>query len=227
MTAPADLLLVALAGLAGAPHCLIMCGGISSSMMLNARRNPFRIAAAYHSGRITTYALVGGTMGFAGSFLNAAGRFVGLQGAASIVGGALILAWTYWRYAMPYQHRFSRLGAKPLAAAAAFRNKHEWAGTYATGLLLGLLPCGLTYAMQMNAAASGSGARGALILLVFGLSTLPVFAALALFAGKLGKAQRRGMRAAGAALAYAMGVLAMLKGASANGWIPSVHPWLW
>ena len=100
-------------------------------------------------------------------------------------------------------------------------------GTYSSGVLLGFLPCGLTYAMQMNAAASGSWAEGAALLLAFGLATVPVFALLALFSGRLGKGRKKIMRAAGTALAYTMGVLAILKGMAANGWIPSVHPWLW
>jgi len=220
-----SLLLVALAGLMGAPHCLIMCGGITSSFMLNERKDPYLAAISYHAGRITTYAVTGAIMGFVGSFLNAAGAFVGLQGAASILGGALILAWTYWRYALPIPHRL--FGRTASDAMTQGKNGGRWLGTYVSGLLLGFLPCGLTYAMQMNAAASGSTFEGGILLLVFGLSTVPIFVLLALFSGKLSKTQKRGMRFAGAALAYTMGILSILKGASANAWIPSVHPWLW
>ncbi len=222
-----SLLLAAAAGLMGAPHCLIMCGGITSSIVLNARERPIRAAAAYHAGRITTYTATGAFMGLIGSFLNAAGAFVGLQSIASIVGGVLIIAWTHWRYALPYPHRFVPFGRRADRRLAEGKREGGWAGTYSSGILLGFLPCGLTYAMQMNAAASGSWAEGAALLLAFGSATVPVFALLALFSGKLGKGRKKAMRATGTALAYTMGILAILKGMAANGWIPSVHPWLW
>jgi sulfite exporter TauE/SafE len=222
-----SLLLAAAAGLMGAPHCLIMCGGITSSFALNAPGNPLIAAAAYHAGRITTYAVAGAFMGLAGSFLNAAGTFVGLQSIASMAGGALIIAWTYWRYTLPFPHRFVPFGKRAADMSEAGKRGGRWLGTYSSGLLLGFLPCGLTYAMLMNAAASGSWAEGAALLLAFGLATLPVFVLLALFSGKLGRGRKRAMRAAGTALAYTMGALAILKGMAANGWIPSVHPWLW
>jgi len=224
------LLLAALSGLAGAPHCLIMCGGISSSFILNASGNAARAAVAYHAGRIATYTATGAFMGLIGSFLNVAGGFVGLQSVACFLGGALIIAWTYGRYSLTFPHRWFNFGARAKPSSGAERGGgggREWLGTFLSGLSLGLLPCGLTYAMQMNAATTGSWAEGALVLLVFGLSTVPVFVLLALFSLKLGKKQRKGMRVAGAALAYTMGILSILKGAAANGWIPSVHPWLW
>ncbi|WP_372632478.1 sulfite exporter TauE/SafE family protein [Cohnella sp.] len=222
-----SLLLAAAAGLMGAPHCLIMCGGITSSFALNAPGNPLKAAAAYHAGRITTYAVAGAFMGLAGSFLNAAGTFVGLQSIASMAGGALIIAWTYWRYTLPFPHGLAPFGKKANRMHAAGQRGDRWLGTYASGLLLGFLPCGLTYAMLMNAAASGAWAEGAALLLAFGWATLPVFVLLALFSGKLGRGRKRAMRVAGTALAYTMGALAILKGMAANGWIPSVHPWLW
>ncbi|MFC4601301.1 sulfite exporter TauE/SafE family protein [Cohnella hongkongensis] len=223
-----SLILAAAAGLMGAPHCLVMCGGITSSFMLNAREreHALKAAAAYHAGRITTYAATGAFMGFVGSFLNAAGTLVGLQSIASILGGALIIAWTYWRFALPFPHRFLPQ-SKRASAKQASDGRGEWLGTYSSGLLLGFLPCGLTYAMQMNAAASGSWAAGTALLLVFGLATVPIFALLALFSSQLSQGRKRAMRAAGTVLAYTMGFLAIMKGLAANGWIPSVHPWLW
>jgi len=222
-----SMLIVVLAGLMGAPHCLIMCGGISTSFMLNAKKNPYHSALAYHAGRITTYTFTGLLMGLVGSFMNIAGGFVGVQSIASMLGGLLIIAWTYWRYTLPYQHRLWPSGRGTNRFLARLKDKHEFIGTYISGIMLGFLPCGLTYAMQMNAAASGSWMQGAIMLFLFGCSTLPIFIAIALFAGRFGRTQRKGMKTAGAILAYAMGFLSLMKGAAANGWVPSIHPWLW
>ncbi|RUS46882.1 sulfite exporter TauE/SafE family protein [Cohnella sp. AR92] len=222
-----ELAIAVLAGLTGAPHCIIMCGGIGASIAMEAKRSAVVSLLLYHSGRILTYALTGAVMGAAGSFLNLAGSFVGLQGAASIAGGIFILLWVWRKYALPLQairlpghERLRRLAASSTGAA-------EFLAIFLTGLLLGLLPCGLTYAMQMNAAATGHWGEGFLIMLAFGLSTFPVLFAFALFAKAIGRRTRRGLRQAGQILATIMGVLAVMKGLSANGWIPSIHPWLW
>lgn len=225
--AGSGLWIVILAGLMGAPHCLAMCGGIVSSVALQAQGNPLPSVLAYNAGRVTTYTVVGGFMGVVGSFLDVAGGFVGFQGAASIMGGLLILLWTFRRFTIPIFNF-------PILKHAYFQTKLEKMGgryeklaTFLTGILLGFLPCGLTYAMLMNAAASGSGAEGALIMLVFGLATFPILLLTGLSAGSLTKKWRKGMRKIGEILAFLMGALAILKGFSANGWIPGIHPWLW
>ena len=49
------------------------------------------------------------------------------------------------------------------------------------GALWGWLPCGLVYSVLLTALASGSAPRGALIMLAFGLGTLPNLLAIGLF----------------------------------------------
>ena len=51
-----------------------------------------------------------------------------------------------------------------------------------------LIPCGVTQAMMTLAVASGSAAKGALIMFAFVLGTTPLFFALAYLATKLGAA---------------------------------------
>ncbi|MCC3371671.1 sulfite exporter TauE/SafE family protein [Cohnella sp. REN36] len=224
---PDSLLLAALSGIAGAPHCIIMCGGIVTSFAMNAQSTPMKPVLVYNAGRVVTYALIGAFMGGAGSFLNYAGSLVGLQGIASLLGGLLILLWTATRFTLP-THRYSPLRIRFVAdRMTALRSGHELAGVFVTGLLLGFLPCGLTYAMQINAAASGTVLGGFLLLLVFGVCTLPAMVVTGLVAAKMRKAWRRRLRTAGTALALVMGILSVMKGLSANGFVPPVHPWLW
>lgn len=222
-----SILLVALAGVMGAPHCLVMCGGIVSSYAIRAKGPPLLPVLAYNAGRIATYTAIGGVMGMAGSFLDVAGRFVGIQGIASIIGGLLILLWAFRRYMLPLYSSYLPRHTFIHNKLASLGERYELLATFLTGIMLGFLPCGLTYAMHMNAAASGSWAAGGLILLVFGLATFPVLLLTALSAGSLTAKWRKGMRKAGNYLAFTMGVLSILKGMSANGWIPGIHPWLW
>ncbi len=219
--------LAVLAGLTGAPHCIVMCGGIGASIAMEARASAARALLAYHAGRVLTYGMTGAVMGAIGSFLNAAGRFAGLQGIASIAGGCLILLWALRRFSLPI-HALRIPGERRFKAAiAALGPSFEYAALFLTGLLLGLLPCGLTYAMQIQAAATGSWAEGFAMLTAFGLATFPMLAVVSLTAHRFNKAWRIRLGRWGRDLAIVMGTLSILKGMSANGWIPSVHPWLW
>ena len=54
------------------------------------------------------------------------------------------------------------------------------AGAFASGLLWGLLPCGMVYGALFYAMLSGDGWRGAAVMAGFGLGTLPSVTAVAL-----------------------------------------------
>ncbi|WP_010491160.1 sulfite exporter TauE/SafE family protein [Paenibacillus elgii] len=222
-----DLTLAWLAGLLGAPHCIGMCGATVSGFALQAKGSPLRSVLAYNAGRIVTYAALGAFMGTIGSFVDGAGKLANVQGTASLLGGCLILLWALRRTALPL-HRLDphRL---PLVRrlTARYRTAEEAGAAFVSGLLLGFLPCGLTYAMEMNAAASASPLHGLLLMLLFGLGTVPALVSVGLFAGKLNKRLRSKATMAGQFVAVWIGVLSVLRGLAAAGWIPSVHPWLW
>lgn len=219
-----DAVLAIVAGATGAPHCIVMCGGIGASLAMQARRSAAVSLFSYHGGRILTYGLTGAAMGAAGNFLETAGRMAGLRGLASILGGLLIIAWAWRRAALPLQvPALAQLGRR----AAAGKPGLEPLAAFLSGLCLGLLPCGLTYAMQMKAAASGSWHDGLALLLLFGATTFPLLFLFALTARRMSRAWRTRLGSAGRGLAWLMGILSILKGCSANGWLPHLHPWLW
>lgn len=98
---------------------------------------------------------------------------------------------------------------------------------FLTGILLGFLPCGLTYAMEINAVATASVWQGGLIMFVFGISTIPALALTGLLASWVKKSLRTRLLVYGNAVAPIIGVMAIMRGLVANGWITSIHPWLW
>ncbi|TDF97739.1 sulfite exporter TauE/SafE family protein [Paenibacillus piri] len=214
-------------GILGAPHCIGMCGGTVSGFALNAENGMVRTVAAYNLGRITTYTGLGALMGAAGSFVETAGRLAGLQGIASIIGGIFILLWVFRKVALPLA-RWGPLGIPYFRGLSQkLKSSRETGAVYGSGLLLGFIPCGLTYAMQMNAAASSEAWSGALIMAVFGIATLPALFFAGLFAGSIKKSLRGKVLWAGQAVAVWIGILSILRGMAANSWLPSVHPWLW
>lgn len=174
------------ASLLGSLHCAGMCGGIVA--LCSSRGASLLDQLAYHGARGMTYTLVGALAGSLGSALDLGGRLLGLQQwVAWVTGLALIVAggFALWR---------ARGGRTPrLVAALAPRLRGRLNGAIAAGadlpprsyaLLLGLLtpllPCGWLYVFAIAAAGTASPLRGAALMAVFWLGTIPILFALAL-----------------------------------------------
>lgn len=222
-----EYLLIALTGLLSAPHCMGMCGGIMSAWTLHSRAPMLQTVLAYNSGRILTYTLVGAIMGFIGSFIEAAGKIVGIQGIANILGGLFILLWVFVKYALPITKWTPVQLPVVKKYLGEMKLKKGLLPVFISGLLLGFLPCGLTYGMFLKAAGTGHLYKGALTLAFFGLGTLPALLFISVFSHYVKKVlQKRILLVANILMVY-MGVLSILRGMSINGWIPSINPWLW
>ncbi|WP_424765653.1 sulfite exporter TauE/SafE family protein [Paenibacillus sp. sgz302251] len=219
--------LIMLTGLFSAPHCIGMCGGIVSTVSIHTSASVRKSMLLYNAGRIFSYTLLGVVMGAVGSFIDVAGKLAGMQGLASIIGGCFLLLWLWRRFQLPLMNRLTALLHKRLAGESGRSRGQETAHLLATGIAFGFLPCGLTYAMQMTAAGTGSAAEGALVMAVFGLATFPALAAAASIAAFANKRWRRFMRRASVLTAIVVGVLSIMRGLAANGLIPTINPWLW
>jgi sulfite exporter TauE/SafE len=219
--------LIALTGLFSAPHCIGMCGGIVSAVSLHSTASVRKSTLLYNAGRIVSYTVLGAVMGAIGSFVDVAGKLAGFQGLASIIGGCFLLLWLWRRFQLPLMHRLSAFLHKKLADDANRSKGQESAHLLATGIAFGFLPCGLTYAMQMTAASTGSALEGAAVMALFGLSTFPALALAATIAAFANKKWRRFMHKAGLITAIAVGILSILRGLAVNGLIPTLSPWLW
>jgi sulfite exporter TauE/SafE len=76
----------------GFGHCIGMCGPIVASLSLTLKgRRVIVPHLLYNTGRITTYALLGGVMGATGSFTSVAARIASLQKGVMIFTGILII----------------------------------------------------------------------------------------------------------------------------------------
>jgi uncharacterized protein len=204
-------------GLLGSGHCLGMCGGIVAAFSLaTSGRGGLLFPLFYQVGRILTYMLIGLLVGMAGSAL-AFTDTLRLPGRLLLLGSDLFLiliglgsaglfsrlALLNLEYALPVRTltaTVQRLRTLPPALAAL-----------PLGMIFGLLPCGLVYAVAITAAQSASGASGALIMLSFGLGTAP---ALLLFGSTAhllsARARRLLLRAAGLMVA-AMGLYQLIR----------------
>lgn len=207
--------------LLGGVHCAAMCGGIAlalepaqpAQVTLYARRADWvRATLALHAGRLTSYTLLGALLGLAGAAAWKAG-YLPIQRALFAAGSAaLLLAGLRMlgarhpsglkRLAAPAAMAWARLATRVLARART-RAACPLARRYAAGLAWGLVPCGMVYGALGLALVAGNAAAGALVMLVFGLGTLPNLLMLSGLAAWLRRLGRRPWlrRAAGLAVA--------------------------
>jgi sulfite exporter TauE/SafE len=200
-------------------HCLPMCGPLVGSFALAAgprgTARALQGQLAYHAGRITTYALVGAAMGLTGSFVNVAGRLAGLTAAAGVLAGAVMIAMGVGAAGFS-GGLVKRLEARAAGKVSAFARSLLEGGAagrlYPLGLVLGLLPCGLSWTLFLGAAGTGSPARGLLLALVFGLGTLPALLAAGAASSLFGFRARGALYRAGGLLVAALGLVFLLRG---------------
>ena len=80
------------------------------------------------------------------------------------------------------------------------------------GMLNGLMPCPLTFAMAVNATTAPSPIEGGLMMLALGIGTLPTMFVVTFAFGKLGTKARGIMLKVAAALMIVMGANTMYNG---------------
>jgi sulfite exporter TauE/SafE len=186
-------------GLASSLHCIGMCGGISvlfgHSGQCDGSAAALREQALLHGGRIASYATLGTLAGSVGG-----AALAGLDAAA----GHQLLRW-----AAAVSLGWIGLATAGLAPAPAFLVHASMPGRGAMRLMLqvpltarriagglawGLLPCGMVYGALLFAMFAGSAMGGAIVMLGFGLGTLPALLAANLGFGRI----RSALRARGA-----------------------------
>lgn len=225
--------------LQGFLHCTGMCGPFVLAFSVRLQtgtgtgiRHAILLTLWHNGGRILSFTVLGAVFGGVGSFVNAAGHTTGLDALADLAGGGLMVLWaldelrTGHGGALVERWSLMRVTFVQSAVRRLSRERSPMAA-FLAGIILGLHPCGLLFAMLLTAASSGSAATGALALLVFGLGTLPALFSVAA-AGWYGRKRLEGRWAsyATAVLIGLSGLLFALRGMAANGWLPGVNPWL-
>ena len=226
MTLPGpDSLVTALTlGLLGSGHCLAMCGGIAGALGMRScapgngsggAGMPATALPLQAFGRLSSYAalgaLAGGLGAVASELVPAAALLLRALAGALLVAMGLYIAGV----ARSLVH-LERLGAGVFAGARRIATRVQGpAEPFAFGLAWGLLPCGLVYGALAWSLSSGSALGGALLMICFGLGTVPATTGAAMLGAPLGELLRAPAtrRAAGAAV-VAFGFWTLLSGSA-------------
>ncbi len=224
-----SIIAVFFAGLLGGVHCLGMCGSIvgilTAQLPKDGARWPFHLA--YNSGRIASYTLAGalaGSIGQAGFLLRDVAPVQYLLFALSSL--MLIALGLYLAGIWNMVRRIEQVGRLLWQRIQPLTRPLLPVTTPTRALLLGALwgwlPCGLVYSVLVTALASGHARSGALIMLAFGLGTLPNLLVIGLFWERCRRwVQSPGVRLFAGLIVTAFGIYGLTK----VGYVFAVHGW--
>lgn len=180
------------AGLLGSAHCLGMCGGISGLFAVGATvtsmKTQLPLAIAYNVGRVLSYAFLGVAVAALGGA--AVGMVPSLAGPVRLASGLLIIVIGLqvafnWRLLAPVEKVGAAIWNRLAPNAKGLIPATNIASAVGLGLIWGWLPCGLVYGALLLAATTADPVGGGLVMVAFGLGTMPAMIATGLSASKL------------------------------------------
>jgi len=189
-------------GLMGGVHCLGMCGGIVSALSLSQARlgapthSQFPILLGYNAGRIASYTFAGALVsGLTAAAVHQSGLPAMQQALQIIAALFMVLLGLYLAGIWPGLAYLEKGGAvlwrrlEPLGRR--FMPVRSVSQAIPLGMVWGWLPCGMVYSVLIWSMSAGSALEGALLMLAFGLGTLPNLLLMGLLANRLGQFVRR------------------------------------
>lgn len=162
-----------LMGLAGAGHCLGMCGGLASAIQVQPSLHPVTKSLVHNFGRIGSYTLMG-------LLLSAGMQFVPSTSwpvARTLVAILMFLLGAYflgWHKGIAQIERVGQVvwrRVQPLTVTLLPAD--SYLKVFLFGALWGWLPCGLVYSALAYASVQTTSLAGGLCMLAFGIGTLP------------------------------------------------------
>ncbi len=212
--------IITIAFLGSFGHCVGMCGGIViaySSAKIDdgfSRQKQVFSHLLYSFGRVSTYVLMGTLFGYFGSLFSFDGQantvFRMITGIIMILAGLSLIGQI--KFLSLIEHNLSGTLWYKKVFQTLIRSK-SYLSFYSLGLLNGFLPCGFVYFFAITAANTASPIYGALVMLIFGLSTIPALFSLGFFISLFNKTGIRDVFIKLAALAVILyGIVELYKG---------------
>lgn len=210
-------------GILGSLHCVGMCGPLFISMPFNNLTGGVRLSTGiifYHTGRISTYTVIGLLFGAAGRSFS----FFGWQQILSVLAGVTILL-VYYSHFLFSKSMIIKLGAllQPYKFFSRWMYRANGISSFLiAGMINGLLPCGLVYGAAVTAVASGSLLYGSLVMAFFGLGTVPLLTAAVLSGRALNVSVRARIKKLTPIFVSVLAVLLIIRGLGLS--IPYISP---
>ncbi len=179
-------------GMLGSAHCFGMCAGISGLFAVNANvvsiRSQVPRAVAYNAGRVLSYAFLGIVVAALGKTI--VDSIPDIAAPVRLASGLLIVLVGLqvafnWRFLAPVEKAGAHIWNRIAPAAKGLLPVNSMPRALGLGLLWGWLPCGLVYSVLLLAATTTNPVDGGLVMISFGLGTMPAMIATGVSASKL------------------------------------------
>lgn len=161
--------------IASVSSCLAIVGGLVLSLSAKVSQDntsDTKTFLLFHSGRLVSFALLGGVLGAVGNAIGINFTFTAILG---LLASLVMLFLGLNLVGVFEKNKF----ALPSGIFNFFRKiEHKTFTPIIIGFGTFFLPCGFTQSMQVSALGSGSFMSGLLIMLAFSLGTLPVLVLL-------------------------------------------------
>jgi len=174
------LTIISIAFLGSFGHCIGMCGGIVlayTTIKIKPESSKVSKSVAhllYSFGRVFTYSILGAMFGALGGVAlfsnNANGILLIVAGVAMVLAGLSLMGKI--KFLTLIEHSFS---SSPFYKKTFQGVLHSQSNVsfFLLGMLNGLLPCGFVYFFAITAASTADPLSGALVMAIFGMSTIP------------------------------------------------------
>jgi sulfite exporter TauE/SafE len=211
--------LITIAFIGSIGHCSGMCGGFviayTSAKVSPTWRKAYQGLAhiIYSLGRVTSYTILGAIFGFLGSVISVSMTTKGIL--FIVIGAIMVLMGLSLLGKIKFLHFLEGSIAKSSIFQNSFQKifqKESLFSFYLLGILNGFIPCGFVYFFLAGAVATASPITGALVMFLFGLSTIPILFSLGFVVGflKSGKFRNIMMKTA-SVLVILFGLFTMFK----------------
>ncbi len=197
-----DFGLAFMAGMLGSGHCLGMCGALVSGYFMNSQATRSYLPYLFYQfARISVYTCVGFLAAFLGVVLVSSGIFGKVQSILQMFIGAVVIILAFGILGLiPFQGSIRLLPMNFIRKGyASSRTRGGLVGASLAGLMNGLMPCPLTFAMAVKATSAPTILDGGLLMLTFGAGTLPTMLFISVAFGKM-NAHFRGLMLKSAAI---------------------------
>lgn len=204
----------------GFGHCIGMCGPFVAAYTIHREKDitdgllPSLLSHfLFNIGRIFTYTFIGAMMGLSGSFVNSTAQIAGIQNIASIIAGLIMILIGFSMLGIARAILFFEKYNSLLLRAIQYVLKDTSRPRYfPLGLLIGLLPCGLSYSIFIASAGTANLFQGMLISLFFGIGTSLSLILFGYIFNLIGKKLRGHLSIASGILLIIMGFHFIIKG---------------
>ena len=210
-------------GFASGFHCIGMCGPIALSLGLSKKQQVnFHLQnLTYQFGRILTYSILGAIVGIVGEGF----QLAGIQQYISIFAGVLLMIMALFSFGGDFASKIPAINNALLKVKinlGKFLQKSDYSSRFLTGLLNGLLPCGMVYMALTASLAAGGIWQSSFFMFLFGIGTFPFMFAVVFIGNFLTATLRVKILNIIPVLMIGLGALFILRGLELG--IPYVSP---